>query len=105
MTYEEFVISNDKLKEYRKQQEKLDAILEIISPSGTGVVEFGNEFADDYIRLISISIKDYQEWYSWFVYENNYGKKKLSAFLKGKKYDITDCKSFYDFITLLNATD
>lgn len=104
MTYEDFVIANNKLKAFRIEQKKLQAVLDVISPSGTGVVEFGNEFIEDYIRIISISINDYHEWYSWFVYDNDYGKKRLSAYLEGKEYIIKDCKSFYDFILIYSAT-
>ena len=104
MTLDQFAIANDKLKAYRIEQEKLDAVLKVISPSGTGVVEFGNEFIEDYIRIISISINDYREWYSWFVFDNDYGKKRLSAYLEGKEYIIKDCKSFYDFILIETAT-
>ena len=104
MTLDQFAIANDKLKAYIKQQEKLDSVLKLISPSGTGVVEFGNEFIEDYIRIISISIGDYNGWYGWFVFDNNYGKNRLSAYLGGKQYIIKDCKSFYEFILIENAT-
>lgn len=104
MTYEEFVIANNKLKAFRIEQKKLQVVLDVISPSGTGVVEFGNDFVDDYIRIVSICINDYHGWYSWFVYDNDYGKKRLSAYLEGKEYIIKDCKTFYDFILIETAT-
>lgn len=103
MTLDQFAIANNKLKAFIKEQEKLSNVLKVISPSGTGVVEFGNEFIEDYIRIISISINDYYEWYGWFVFDNNYGKNRLSAYLGGKQYIIKDCKSFYEFIVDINA--
>ena len=104
MNLDQFAIANDKLKAFIKEQEKLSNVLKVISPSGTGVVEFGNEFIEDYIRIISISINDYYEWYGWFVFDNDYGRNRLSAYLGGKQYIIKDCKSFYEFITDINAT-
>jgi len=102
MTLDQFAIANDKLKAFIKQQEKLDAVLKVISPSG--VVEFGNEFIEDYIRIISISINDYGGWYGWFVFDNDYGRNRLSAYIGEKQYIIKDCKSFYEFILIENAT-
>jgi hypothetical protein len=104
MTLDQFAIANDKLKAFIKEQEKLNNVLKVISPSGTGVVEFGNEFIEDYIRIISISINDYGEWYRWFVYDNNYGRNRFTAHFKKKDFIIKDCKSFYEFMVEINAT-
>jgi hypothetical protein len=104
MTLDQFAIANDKLKAYRKQQEKLDEVLKVISPSGTGVVEFGNEFIQDYIKIVSIAINDPECWYEWFVYDNNYGRNRLTAQINKKDFIIKDCKSFYEFMVEINAT-
>jgi hypothetical protein len=38
------------------------------------------------------------------VFDNDYGRNRLSAYIGEKQYIIKDCKSFYEFITDINAT-
>lgn len=44
MEYKDFYYASHNLKEFIKEQDKLDAVLKVISPSSTGVCEFGNKF-------------------------------------------------------------
>lgn len=37
-------------------------------------------------------------WWSWFVYECDFGKKKMEARLLGKPYIISSPEKFYDFM-------
>lgn len=39
-----------------------------------------------------------ESWFSWFVYENDFGKKKLSAWVDEKEYVISSPSNFYDFV-------
>jgi len=98
LTYEQFKKAIDGLKAFEKEQEKLDAALKIISPSSTGVVEFGNWFIDDYIKLFEAAIGNESNLISWFVFENEYGTKGYSIINNGKEYKINTDKDLYDFI-------
>ena len=69
----EKAISN--IKEFVAEQQKLDAVISVISPTGTGVVEFGGKFLSDYISLVAKLVGDKGEWVEWFVWENNFGDK------------------------------
>lgn len=96
MEYKDFYYASHNLKEFIKEQYKLDAVLKVVSPSSTGVCEFGNKFIDDYIKVVEIALGDECNWFSWFVFENDFGKKKMKVKVDGKEYKICDEKQFFD---------
>jgi hypothetical protein len=102
MEFKDFLCASNNLQEFIKEQEKLDAVLKVISPTSTGVCEFGNKFIDDYIKVVEIALGDEFEWFSWFVFENNFGKNKLQVKVNNIEYNITDEKQFFDvFIKMM----
>ncbi len=101
MTYNEFYKSIIELKNFIKEQNKLQDIIEIISPTSTGVVEFGGKFIDSYINIIEIALGDNSKWVSWFVFENNFGKENLEVIIEGKSFKISNEKCFYN-ICIIN---
>ena len=103
MTFEQFHEANENLKAYFLEQEKLDAVLKVISPTSTGVCEFGSKFIDDYIKVVEIAMCDEDNWYSWFVFDNDFGRKKFKAITKNHLFKIDTARQFYDFMTILNA--
>lgn len=96
ITYKEFERAISDLKSFFKEQEKLDAVLKVISPTSTGVCEFGHSFIDAFIRLGEAALKDEYNWLSWFVFDNEFGAKKLTVSFDGKDYTIANEKDFYD---------
>ncbi len=86
-----------------KEQEKLDNVIKVISPSGTNVCEFGNEFIENYIDLLEKSVNDELKLISWFVFDNDFGKKKLTLSINNKEYIISSEKKLFDiYIKTLN---
>lgn len=96
MEYKDFILASVNLKQFIKEQDKLDAVLNVISPSSTGVVEFGNQFIDAYIRVVELALGDENCWYSWFVFENDFGKKQFTVTVNDISYKICNEKQFYD---------
>jgi len=96
MTEKEFLRASNNLKKFIKEQEKLNDVLKVISPTSTGVVEFGNEFIDDYIQIVEIALGDECNWFSWFVFENDFGSKRLTVEVDGKEYMILDEQQFFN---------
>ena len=96
LTVREFEKAINSLQEFFNEQKKLDAVLKVISPSGTGICEFGNHFVDRYIHLLSLAVNDQSDWVSWYVFENDFGRKKLSVKVNGKNHIIEDAKTFYN---------
>lgn len=105
MTIEEFESSINNLKEFMKERDKLNDVLKVLSPSGTCVCEIGGKFIDDYISLIERSINDKDNSVSWFVFDNDFGSRKLAIGLEGiGEYVISDEKILYEVIQRINGT-
>jgi hypothetical protein len=101
MEYKDFLKASNALKKFMNEQDELNNVIKVISPSSTGVVEFGNQFIDDYIRVVELALDDKYEWFSWFVFENNFGENKLIVAVEGKEYRICDEQEFYDVCILM----
>jgi len=96
ISYDNFYYALTKLKKFMDEQDKLTQVINVIAPSGTCVCEFGNEFLDDYINLLEHLVDDNSNWVSWFVFENEFGEKKLDVKIGDKKYKIKSDKILYD---------
>jgi len=55
-------------------------------------------FIDAYINILSVAMKDYNEYIAWFVFENDFGKKQLSAGYDKKLKKIVTLKQLYNLI-------
>jgi hypothetical protein len=98
LKYEKFYDAIQDLKEFMDEQDKLDAVLKVISPTGTCVCEFGNKFIDDYIGLLEELVGDKDGWIAWYVFENGFGEKGLEAKMpNGEIKKIISEKVLYDF--------
>ena len=96
MEYEQFLKASNNLKQFLKEQDKLNNVLKVISPTSTGVVEFGNEFIDGYINVVEIALGDNYNWFSWFIFENDFGAKKLTVIINDEIYTIYDEFTFFN---------
>lgn len=103
MEYKQFLEASNKLKKFIKEQEKLNDVLKVISPTSTGVVEFGNEFIDDFIQVVEIALGDDYNWFSWFVFENDFGNKKLKVKVDEKEYVILGEQQFFNVCIKLHS--
>jgi len=97
LEYKDFEHSIERIKKFIEEQHKLGSLARVISPSGTNVCEFGSEFLEDYIRLLEIICLDTEtNWISWFIFENDFGKRKYTVIVDGKNYIIDNEKIFYE---------
>ena len=103
MEYKDFYYASHNLKEFMKEQDKLDAVLKVISPTSTDVCEFGNKFIDDYIQVVENALGDKFNGFSWFVFENDFGKKKMKVKVNSKEYKICNEKQFFDVCIKLHS--
>jgi hypothetical protein len=100
MTYEQFHRAIEDLKRFTAEQDKLKSVLQVISPTGTAAVEFGNQFIDDYIDLLEQALGNEYGLVSWFVFDNEFGQKNMIVTFDGKEYIISSIRDIYDFIML-----
>ena len=103
MTFAQFNEANENLKAYFLEQDKLDDVLKVISLTSTGFCEFGSKFIDDYIKVVEIALGDEDNSYSWFVFDNDFGREKLTARIEKRLFKIENARQFYDYVTVVNA--
>lgn len=100
ITYEQFHKDIQNLKRFKDEQDKLKAVLQVISPTSTGIVEFGNQFIDDYIDVVEQALGHEYGLVFWFIFDNEFGQKNMVVTLDGKEYVIASIRDIYDFIML-----
>jgi hypothetical protein len=67
------------------------------------------EIVDPYHSIIAILIKDIYgeegyDWFSWFCYENDFGRKGLDAYDENKKPICYSHESLWSFLEGLKST-
>ena len=67
------------IQEFSNDQDKLQAGLKILIPSNSGIIEFGSKFIDQYIQTLSDVLNCENDEVEWYVFENGFGKKRLTA--------------------------
>ena len=67
------------IQEFSNDQDKLQDGLKILIPSNSGIIEFGSKFIDQYIQTLSDVLGDDWNFISWYVFENDFGKKRFTA--------------------------
>ena len=78
---------------------ELDSLNEHISAIAQGAVcDIGGHFLDSYIALLSESVGDDDNWVDWFVWENDFGKKKLKAGYDGKEKKVCNVDQLWELI-------
>lgn len=103
LTYEEFLEAMNNLRDFLEERDKLDNVLKILSPTSTGVIEFGSKFIDDYIAVLEKALGDTDNWVSWFVFDNEFGKNCYSITLDDVNiYPICNEYDFYSLLKKLN---
>lgn len=98
MNLAQFQRAVEKLQAHFEEREKFDELLRFISPTGTNIIEYGSEFIDAYIWAVEIALGDEDNWFSWFVFENDFGAKGMDISIDGVKTAITDAKIFYETV-------
>jgi hypothetical protein len=92
MTYESFL-------KITLQLQKQDRIISNLYKNKVNLIDF----VDPYHSIISEFIKQIYgeegyDWWSWFVYENDYGQKGLEAFDENKNHICYSHESLWQFL-------
>lgn len=78
------------ISQFLVEQEKMKAGIAMLSLEGNYHLTIGNKFIDEYIMILSELIGDESDWVSWYVFTNDFGKKKMKAAIKGNKLKTID---------------
>lgn len=99
MTYPEFETALECLRRFEQERQKLEEVIKVISPTSTGVVEFGGQFMEDYIALLSLAVGDENNcWINWYVFECDFGANPHAAHINGKEIIVDSPQKLYDII-------
>ena len=103
MNKSEFKEAIIELKNFEKDRQKLQAVLDMICPSSTGVVEIGGCFIESYIKVLEIALNVPKGWVSAFVYESCFGEYPMTGALNGEDFCVTTVEELYDLIEKSNT--
>jgi len=98
MNKSEFKEAINELQDFEKDRQKLQAVLDAICPTSTGVVEIGGCFIESYINILEIALNSPAGWVSAFVYECCFGDYPMTGSIDGKDFSITTADELYDLI-------
>ena len=98
MNKSEFKEAIIELKNFEKDRQKLQAVLDMICPSSTGVVEIGGYFIDSYIKVVEIALNSPKGWVSAFVFECCFGQFAFTGEINGQDFRVTTVEELYDLI-------
>lgn len=104
LTLTQFESAITDLQLFFKEQEKLENVLKVLSPTSTGVCEFGNRFIEDYIHLLAKAVNDEgADWLFWYIFDNDFGKRNLLAITRDNQGNEQSCnidsvKKLYEFV-------
>jgi hypothetical protein len=98
MEYKDFYNACQNLKDYFKEQEKLNTVLNSLHPSSTVFSEFGNKFIFDYVKVVELAVGDELNYFSWFVFENEFGKNELVLNVNDFNFKICNEEQFFEYI-------
>jgi hypothetical protein len=96
MSLREFEVACERLQVFMAEQKKLQGVLNVISPSSNEVVEFGNDFMEDYVNVVKVALGDRENWLDWFVWDNDFGKKRLTVSTGDRTFVIFGPLQFYN---------
>ena len=100
MKFKEFNQAMANIQAFLEERKKLTAVLDVISPTSTGVVEFGGKFLDDYIALLSMAMNDTTyKWIEWYCWDCDFGTNPLLMKVNNKPRCIDTNQKLYNLLT------
>ncbi len=96
MTKLEFLRYMKVLKSFCKRSNNLSKAMASISDSSVGGI--GGWLVDAYVELLEKQCGDKSGWISWWVFENDWGRKRLRATIDGSPIDVHDLNDLWRVI-------
>jgi hypothetical protein len=108
ITLDEFKLVIQAIEKQIEKDDKLtDFLMNGYLDGLNPVPTFSHESVDMLIKLLAYQFegsvvfdKKHDDWIGWFIYENDFGKKKLSCSIDKKEYVIENIESFYGFLII-----
>jgi len=91
-----------RLERAMKEREKVQEAIDVLAPGA--VYEYGSQLIDDYIALMEDAFDIQNEDVSWFVFENDFGRKGYSCWCNDELCQIKSAKDMFNFIQKCNES-
>jgi len=88
---------------FMDERDTLNDHIRAIAPGA--YCEIGGRFIDSYIKLLSASVGDYDNWIEWFVFENDMGDRAMMAGYDDKETRIMNLNDLWALIEEGNKID
>jgi hypothetical protein len=98
MSVEKFTSYMMVIKKHQEKNREAGKALSVFAPSSFIIVEIGDELLAAYINLVEEKMGSQSGWIDWFIYENNWGKKKYEAGFKDRLKPIETIIDLYNLI-------
>ena len=88
---------------FMDERDTLNDHIRAIAPGA--YCEIGGRFIDSYIKLLSESVGDHDNWIEWFVFENDMGDRAMVAGYDDKETRIMNLNDLWALIEEGNKID
>lgn len=101
LTYEQFLGFSQILQSIEQKQNAIKYVLQLIDPEGEYFIGVINREIDEMVKLVDSLIDVECQWFSWFVFEDDFGKNGLECGYKDELYPICDERDMFEFLKLI----
>lgn len=99
MIEKQFTKAIKNLQEFKdKELKKIDTVVSILTDKEFNFGAIGFKFSEQYIELLEMASGDKYNWISWFVFDNDFGRKSLEAGINGEMKSIKTIKQLFKLI-------
>lgn len=102
MTRNELDKHLDVIKQFHKRRREAEKGIEKICSDYSVSIDIADYLEDKCIELISKLASDNDNWIGWYVYDNDFGRKRLQAMLHDKMIPINNTRQLLMLIEKSN---
>ncbi|MCW3084254.1 MAG: hypothetical protein JWP12_1620 [Bacteroidetes bacterium] len=86
----------DSIKEYQEEIRKANEFINSIIYEGSVDLKIGSNLMDSLIDLMEIAFNDEDGLFVWYIFENEFGKNKLTRKIDGDEVNIDSARKILD---------
>lgn len=102
MTRNELDKHLDVIKQFHKRRREAEMALVKLCSDYSVSIDIADHLEDAYVTAISQLANDNDRWIHWYIYDNDFGRKRLQAMLNDKMTPINNTKQLLTVILKSN---
>jgi hypothetical protein len=92
----------DVIKQFHKRRREAEKGIEKICSDYSVSIDIADHLEDAYVMAISQLANDNDGWIRWYIYDNDFGRKRLQAMLHDKMIPINNTRQLLTLIEQSN---